>query len=164
MLLFLKTVVFLVRMCIINVGLESENLMFCSVKIYISTTNALLAEKSLRLMRFVLLKNTQYYESCALTRNGRSGVQQIASFPPIPHRIRRGKFRTRSQYSFQIQLVITFDTRRIKCDNKLIRRSYIRKLFVLVIKYDTMRVKCGNLVVIWDAKCQGKKWIQQQQT
>ena len=58
MLLFLKTVVFLVRMCIINVGLESENLMFCSVKIYISTTNALLAEKSLRLMRFVLLKNT----------------------------------------------------------------------------------------------------------
>ena len=71
---FLKTVVFLVRICIINVGLESEILSFCSVRIYINTTNALLAEKNLRLVRFVLLKNTKYYGSCALTRNGRSGV------------------------------------------------------------------------------------------
>ena len=55
---FLKTVVFLVRMCIMNVGLETENLRFCSVLIYIDATNALLAEKSLRLMKFVLLKNT----------------------------------------------------------------------------------------------------------
>ena len=50
---FLKTVVFLVRMCIINVGLESENLRLCGVLIYINTTNALLAEKSLRLVKFV---------------------------------------------------------------------------------------------------------------
>ena len=40
------------------VGLESGNLRFCSVEIYINTTNASLAEKNLRLMRFVLLKNT----------------------------------------------------------------------------------------------------------
>ena len=55
---FLKSVVFFVRICIMNVGLEGENLRFCSVLIYINTTNALLAEKSLRLVRFVLLKNT----------------------------------------------------------------------------------------------------------
>ena len=55
---FLKAVVFLVRMCIMNVGLESENLRFCSVRIYINATNVLLAEKSLRLVRFVLLENT----------------------------------------------------------------------------------------------------------
>ena len=52
---FSETVVFSVRMCIMNVGLESENLRFCSVKIYINATNALLAEKTLR---SVLLKNT----------------------------------------------------------------------------------------------------------
>ena len=45
---FLKTVVFLVRICIINVGLESEILRFCSVLIYVSTTDLFLAEKSLR--------------------------------------------------------------------------------------------------------------------
>ena len=55
---FLKSVVFLVIMCIMNVGLETENLRFCSVKTYISATSALLAEKSLRLVRFMLLKNT----------------------------------------------------------------------------------------------------------
>ena len=54
----LKTVVFLVEVCIMNVGLESENLRFCSVKFYINVTNLLFAEKSLRLVRFVLLKNT----------------------------------------------------------------------------------------------------------
>ena len=43
-----KIVVFLVRMCIINVGLESEIFRFCSVRIYVSATNVLLAEKSLR--------------------------------------------------------------------------------------------------------------------
>ena len=41
----LKTVVFLVIMCVMNVGLGSEILRFCSVKIYISATNVLLAEK-----------------------------------------------------------------------------------------------------------------------
>ena len=55
---FLRTVVFSVRICIMNVGLESENLRFCSVRFYINATNVLLAEKSLGLMRFVLLKNT----------------------------------------------------------------------------------------------------------
>ena len=45
---FLKAVVFLVRMCIMNVGLESEIFRFCSVLIYVSATDALLAEKSLR--------------------------------------------------------------------------------------------------------------------
>ena len=55
---FLKTVVFSVRICIMNVGLGSENLRFCSAEIYINATNAFLAEKSLRLVRFVLLKNT----------------------------------------------------------------------------------------------------------
>ena len=39
-----------------NVGLESENLRFCSVKIYINATDLFLAEKSLRLVKFVLLK------------------------------------------------------------------------------------------------------------
>ena len=43
-------------MCIINVGSESGILRFRSVLIYINTTNALLAEKSLRLVKFVLLK------------------------------------------------------------------------------------------------------------
>ena len=52
---FLKAVVFLVRICIMNVGWESEILRFCSVLIYVSATNALLAEKNLR---SVLLKNT----------------------------------------------------------------------------------------------------------
>ena len=55
---FLRTVVFLVRMCTMNVGLEGENLSICSVRSYTNATSALLAEKSLRLMRFVLLKNT----------------------------------------------------------------------------------------------------------
>ena len=32
-----------------SVGLESENLRFCSIGIYINTTNVLLAEKNLRL-------------------------------------------------------------------------------------------------------------------
>ena len=54
----LKAVVFLVIMCVINVGSGSEIFRFCSVLIYVSATNVLLAEKSLRLMRFVLLKNT----------------------------------------------------------------------------------------------------------
>ena len=45
---FLKTVVFLVRMCITNVGWESEILRFCSVLIYVSATDLFLAEKSLR--------------------------------------------------------------------------------------------------------------------
>ena len=53
---FLRTVVFSVRICIMNVVLESENLRFRSVLIYINTRNALLAEKSLRLVKFVLLK------------------------------------------------------------------------------------------------------------
>ena len=35
-------------MCVINVGLESENLRFCSVLIYVSATDLFLAEKSLR--------------------------------------------------------------------------------------------------------------------
>ena len=55
---FLKTVVFLVRMCIMSVASESEILRFCSVKVYIKATNVLLAEENLRLVRFVLLKNT----------------------------------------------------------------------------------------------------------
>ena len=42
---FSETVVFLVIMCVMNVGLETENLKFCSVKIYIRATNVLLAEK-----------------------------------------------------------------------------------------------------------------------
>ena len=46
---FSKTVVFFVRMCIMNVGSETENLRFCSIEIYINTTNVLLAEKNLRL-------------------------------------------------------------------------------------------------------------------
>ena len=71
---FLKAVVFSVIMCIMNVGWGSENLRFCSVRIYVSATDLFLAEKNLRLVRFVLLKNTLYYGSCALTRNGRSGV------------------------------------------------------------------------------------------
>ena len=41
-----------------NVGLETENLRFCSVRIYINVTNVLLAEKNLRLVKFVLLENT----------------------------------------------------------------------------------------------------------
>ena len=45
---FLKAVVFLVIMRIMNVGSESEILRFCSVLIYVSNTNAVLAEKSLR--------------------------------------------------------------------------------------------------------------------
>ena len=54
----LKTVVFLVRICTMNVGSESENSRFCSVRFYVDATNVLFAEKNLRLMRFVLLKNT----------------------------------------------------------------------------------------------------------
>ena len=50
---FLRTVVFLVRICIMTVCLEAENLRFCSVGFYIDATNALLAEKNLRLVRFV---------------------------------------------------------------------------------------------------------------
>jgi len=42
---FLRTVVFLVRICIMNVGLGSENLRFCSVRFYINTTSVLPAEK-----------------------------------------------------------------------------------------------------------------------
>ena len=45
---FSETVVFLVIMCIMNVGWESEILRFCSVLIYVSTTDLFLAEKSLR--------------------------------------------------------------------------------------------------------------------
>ena len=45
---FLRIVIFLVRMCIMIVGLETENLRFCSVLIYINTTKVLLAEKILR--------------------------------------------------------------------------------------------------------------------
>ena len=45
---FLKTVVFLARMCIMNVGLKTEILRFCSIKAYIRATNVLLAEKNLR--------------------------------------------------------------------------------------------------------------------
>ena len=55
---FLKAVVFLVIMCIMNVGSGSGILRFCSVLIYVSATNLFLAEKSLRLVKFVLLKNT----------------------------------------------------------------------------------------------------------
>ena len=53
---FLKTVVFLVKLCIMSVASETENLRFCSVKVYINATNAFLAEKILRLVRFILLK------------------------------------------------------------------------------------------------------------
>ena len=53
---FLKAVVFLVIICVMNVGWESENLRFCSVEIYVSATDLFLAEKSLRLVRFMLLK------------------------------------------------------------------------------------------------------------
>jgi len=42
---FLKSVVFLARICIMNVGLGSENLRFCSVRIYIDATSVLPAEK-----------------------------------------------------------------------------------------------------------------------
>ena len=45
---FLKAVILLVRMCVMNVGLESEILRFCSVLIYVSATDLFLAEKSLR--------------------------------------------------------------------------------------------------------------------
>ena len=45
---FSETVVSLARMCIMNVGLETEILRFCSVLIYINTTKVLLAEKILR--------------------------------------------------------------------------------------------------------------------
>ena len=45
---FLKAVVFLVIMCVMNVGSGSENWRFCSVLIYVSATDAVLAEKSLR--------------------------------------------------------------------------------------------------------------------
>ena len=44
----LKAVVFLVRICIMNVGWESEILRFCSVRFYINATDLFLAEKSLR--------------------------------------------------------------------------------------------------------------------
>ena len=44
----LKAVVFLARMRIMNVGSGSEIFRFCSVLIYVSATDALLAEKSLR--------------------------------------------------------------------------------------------------------------------
>ena len=54
----MKTVVFLVIMYAMNVGSGSEILRFCSVRIYIDATNVLLAEKNLRLVKFVLLKNT----------------------------------------------------------------------------------------------------------
>ena len=39
-----------------NVGLESENLRFCSVRIYINATDLFLAEKSLRLVKLCYLK------------------------------------------------------------------------------------------------------------
>ena len=45
-------------MCTIAACSETENLRFCSVEIYVNATNALFAEKNLRLVRFVLLKNT----------------------------------------------------------------------------------------------------------
>ena len=45
---FLKTVVFLVIMCAMNVGSRSEIFRFCSVRIYVSATDLFLAEKSLR--------------------------------------------------------------------------------------------------------------------
>ena len=45
MLWLLKAVVFLVIMCVMNVGLGSENLRFCSVRFYINTTSVLPAEK-----------------------------------------------------------------------------------------------------------------------
>ena len=54
----LRTVVFLVRICIMNVGLGSENLRFCSVKSYVGATNLFLAEKNMRMVKFVRLKNT----------------------------------------------------------------------------------------------------------
>ena len=37
-----------VRMCVTVVCSETENLKFCSIKVYIRATNALLAEKILR--------------------------------------------------------------------------------------------------------------------
>ena len=49
----LKAVVFLVIMCVMNAGSESGILRFCSVLIYINATNAVLAEKNLRSVRFV---------------------------------------------------------------------------------------------------------------
>ena len=55
---FFKTVVFLARMYVTVTYSETESLRFCSVKIYIDATNVLFAEKNLRLVRFVLLKNT----------------------------------------------------------------------------------------------------------
>ena len=45
---FLKTVVFLVRMCIMSVASETEILRFCSTKAYVRATDVLLAEKILR--------------------------------------------------------------------------------------------------------------------
>ena len=45
---FLKTVVFLVKLCIMSVASETENLRFCNTKVYIRATNVLLAEKNLR--------------------------------------------------------------------------------------------------------------------
>ena len=45
---FLKAVVFLVIMCVMNVGSGSGILRFCSVLIYVSATDLFLAEKSLR--------------------------------------------------------------------------------------------------------------------
>ena len=45
---FLKAVVFLVIICVMNVGWESEILRFCSVRFYINATDLFLAEKSLR--------------------------------------------------------------------------------------------------------------------
>ena len=45
---FLKTVVFLIIMCVMDVDLESGIFRFCSVLIYVSATDLFLAEKSLR--------------------------------------------------------------------------------------------------------------------
>ena len=50
---FLKAVVFLVIMCIMNVGSGSGIFRFCSVRFYTNATNALLAEKNLRLVKFM---------------------------------------------------------------------------------------------------------------
>ena len=44
----LKAVVFLVIMCVMNVGSGSGIFRFCSVLIYVSATDLFLAEKSLR--------------------------------------------------------------------------------------------------------------------
>ena len=50
---FLKAVVFLVIMCVMNVGSGSGILRFCSVLIYVSATDLFLAEKNLRLVKFM---------------------------------------------------------------------------------------------------------------